>query len=48
MDLGRRRMRGELSQAFGEQTLESDILFTKMDFVGAAEATWNLLEETEL
>ena len=39
MDLIRRLMDGRLSEAVGEQTVESDIFHTKMDFRGAAEAS---------
>ena len=40
MDLQRRQLRGELAAAVGEQTVESDIFYTKLDMVGAAETTW--------
>ncbi|WP_425494469.1 penicillin acylase family protein [Natronosalvus halobius] len=46
LDLQRRQMRGELSAVVGEATLESDEFHVRMDFAGAAEATWNALEET--
>ncbi|WP_312908696.1 penicillin acylase family protein [Natronosalvus caseinilyticus] len=46
LDLQRRQMRGELSSVVGEATLESDEFHVRMDFAGAAEATWNALEET--
>ncbi|MBO4246916.1 penicillin acylase family protein [Halomicrobium sp. IBSBa] len=46
MDLIRRRMRGELSAAVGEQTVESDLFHRQMDFAAAAEANWELLSGT--
>ncbi|MFB6143446.1 MAG: penicillin acylase family protein [Halorientalis sp.] len=47
MDLQRRQMRGELSAVVGERTLSSDRFHVKMDFAGAAEATWDRLEGSE-
>ncbi|MFP8958553.1 penicillin acylase family protein [Natrialbaceae archaeon A-CW3] len=46
LDLQRRQMRGELSAVVGAVTLESDEFHARMDFVGAAEATWNEVRET--
>ena len=46
MDLQRRQMRGQLSTVFGDRTLDSDVFHTKMDFAGAAEASWNLVGDT--
>ncbi|PSQ18138.1 peptidase S45 [Halobacteriales archaeon QS_8_69_26] len=40
MDVLRRRMRGRLSELAGPGQLETDRFHVKMDFVGAAEATW--------
>jgi penicillin amidase len=39
MDLIRRLMDGRLSEVVGEETVESDVFHTKMDFRGAAEAS---------
>jgi len=39
-------MRGELSAAFGERTVESDRFHRKMDFTAAAGATWEGLQGT--
>lgn len=47
MDLQRRVMRGRLSEVVGDATVESDEFNVSMDFVGAAEATWTLVEDTE-
>lgn len=47
LDLFRRVMRGELSEVVGEATLESDRFHVKMDFLGAAEATWEHIRETD-
>ncbi|WP_123537238.1 penicillin acylase family protein [Halosimplex salinum] len=47
MDLIRRRMRGTLSAAVGERTVESDRFHAQMDFEGAAEANWRTVEDTE-
>jgi len=44
MDLQRRQMRGELSAAFGEDTVESDVFYTKLDAVTAAEVTWEAID----
>jgi len=46
MALQRRQLRGTLSAVVGEVTLPSDRFYTKMDFVGAAEATWAELAGT--
>ena len=48
MDLYRRLMKGELSEVFGEAFFDSDVFHIKMDFVGAAEASWSILKKTEL
>ena len=48
LDLLRRVMRGELSEVVGDATLESDRFHVRMDFLGAAEATWDHLRETEV
>jgi penicillin amidase len=47
MDLQRRQMRGELSAVVGSATLDSDEFHKKMDFVGAAKATVELLNGTK-
>jgi penicillin amidase len=47
MDLVRRRMRGTLSAALGEQTVEQDVFARKMDFLGCAEASADVLTGTE-
>ncbi|UWG47533.1 Acyl-homoserine lactone (AHL) acylase PvdQ [Halanaeroarchaeum sp. HSR-CO] len=44
MDLQRRVMGGRLSEVVGEATLESDEFHVAMDFTGAAEATWDLIQ----
>jgi penicillin amidase len=46
MDLIRRRMRGTLSAAVGERTVESDRFHRQMDFLGAAEASWRAVRDT--
>jgi penicillin amidase len=46
MDLIRRRMRGTLSAAVGERTVESDRFHTQMDFASAAEASWRAVADT--
>ncbi|PHQ38786.1 peptidase S45 [Halorubrum persicum] len=46
MDLQRRVMRGRLSEAVGESTVESDEFHVAMGFAEAAEATWDLVRET--
>jgi penicillin amidase len=48
MDLQRRQMRGELSAIVGGVTLDSDQFHVKMDFAGAAEATWQRFEGTDI
>jgi len=48
LDLLRRVMRGQLSAVVGDATLESDRFHVAMDFVGAAEATWDHLRDTEV
>ena len=48
LDLQRRVMRGQLSELVGEATLEDDEFHVKMDFVGAAEATWDAVERTSV
>jgi penicillin amidase len=47
LDLQRRQMRGTLSAVVGSATLDSDEFHVKMDFEGAAEATWEHVAETE-
>mgnify|MGYP005852516977 CR=1 FL=1 len=47
IDLQRRVMRGQLSAVVGEATLESDAFHRRMDFVRAAEATWDRLRNTD-
>ncbi|MFO8114367.1 MAG: penicillin acylase family protein [Halorubrum sp.] len=47
MDLQRRVMRGRLSEVVGEATVESDEFNVAMGFSAAAEATWDLVSETE-
>ena len=47
MDLQRRVMRGRLSEVVGEATVESDEFNVAMGFSAAAEATWELVSETE-
>lgn len=47
LDLLRRVMRGQLSAVVGDVTLESDRFHVSMDFVGAAAATWEHVEDTE-
>ncbi|ELZ25707.1 peptidase S45 penicillin amidase [Halosimplex carlsbadense 2-9-1] len=46
MDLIRRRMRGTLSAAVGERTVESDRFHAQMDFASAAEASWRAVRDT--
>ena len=46
MDLIRRRMRGTLSAAVGERTVDSDRFHVQMDFASAAEASWRAVEDT--
>ncbi len=46
MDLTRRNMAGELSAVFGERAFETDRFHVKMDFRGAAEASWMALQGT--
>ncbi|QLH84236.1 penicillin acylase family protein [Halosimplex pelagicum] len=46
MDLIRRRMRGTLSAAVGERTVDSDRFHAQMDFAAAAEASWRAVEDT--
>lgn len=47
MDLHRRLMKGQLSEVFGEDLVDSDIFHMEMDFYGAAEASWKAFEKTE-
>jgi penicillin amidase len=47
MDLHRRLMKGQLSEVFGEDLVDSDVFHIKMDFLGAARATWKEFEGTE-
>ena len=46
LDLQRRVMRGQLSEIVGEATVEDDEFHVRMDFAGAAEATWESIAET--
>lgn len=46
MDLTRRNMAGELSAVVGDQAFETDRFHVKMDFAGAAEASWQALQGT--
>ncbi|MEG9194366.1 MAG: penicillin acylase family protein [Candidatus Methanoglobus sp.] len=48
MDLHRRIMKGELSEVFGEDFYESDVFYKKMDFLKAAEITWEGLKDTHI
>ena len=48
MDLIRRRMNGTLSEAFGNQTVESDRFHRQMDFEAAADAQWERLQDSRL
>lgn len=48
MDLHRRLMKGELSEVFGEDFYESDVFHKKMDFLKAAEITWEGLKDTHI
>lgn len=48
MDLQRRVMRGRLSEVVGDATLESDRFNVSMDFLGAAEATWEYVSDTSV
>ncbi|WP_440006561.1 penicillin acylase family protein [Halomicrococcus sp. SG-WS-1] len=47
LDLQRRLMRGQLSAVVGDAAFESDEFHVKMDFAGAAEATWRHLRGTD-
>lgn len=47
MDLQRRLISGNLSAAVGSAAVESDTFHRKMDFTGAAEASWAAIEGTE-
>ncbi|MDS0477841.1 penicillin acylase family protein [Natrinema sp. 1APR25-10V2] len=47
MDLQRRQMRGQLSAIVGDRALPSDRFHVKMDFAGAAAASWNLVRDSE-
>ncbi|AGK60495.1 Protein related to penicillin acylase [Archaeoglobus sulfaticallidus PM70-1] len=46
MDLHRRLMKGTLSEVFGESLVDSDIFHIKLDFYGAAKATWEEINKT--
>jgi len=48
MDLQRRQMRGQLSEVVGDLTLSSDRFHVKMDFAGAAEASWQRIADGEI
>jgi penicillin amidase len=47
MDLQRRLVGGNLSAAFGERAVSSDRFHRRLDFRGAAEASWRSLRDTE-
>ena len=47
MDLQRRVMRGEVSAVVGEAAVDSDEFHVRMDFAGAADATWDLVRDTD-
>ncbi|WP_254534730.1 penicillin acylase family protein [Halomarina litorea] len=47
MDLQRRLISGNLSAAVGSVAVESDTFHRKMDFTGAAEASWRAMAGTE-
>ncbi len=47
MDLQRRLMRGQLSEVFGASLNETDEFYVRMDFVKAAEASWEYFKNTE-
>ena len=47
MDLHRRYMKGQLSEIFGEITLESDKFHVEMDFESAAKASWEVLKRNK-
>lgn len=46
LDLQRRVMRGRLSAVVGPATLDSDTFHVRMDFVRAAEASWERIRDT--
>ncbi|RQG99045.1 penicillin acylase family protein [Natrarchaeobius oligotrophus] len=46
LDLQRRVMRGRLSEVVGDVAVADDEFHVAMDFVGAAEATWELVADT--
>ena len=47
IDLQRRVMRGQLSEVVGEATLDSDRFHRRMNFVRAAEASWDRIRGTD-
>ncbi|WP_435153314.1 penicillin acylase family protein [Haladaptatus sp. DFWS20] len=47
LDLQRRLMRGEVAAFVGEAAVSTDEFHIRMDFAGAAEATWNHVSDTE-
>ncbi len=47
LDLQRRLMSGQVSAVVGELAADSDEFHIQMDFVGAAEATWKHIADTE-
>ncbi|NHN48994.1 penicillin acylase family protein [Halostella sp. JP-L12] len=47
MDLQRRVMGGEVSAVVGDAALDSDEFHVRMDFAGAADATWDLVRDTD-
>ncbi len=48
MDLHRRLMKGQLSEVFGEDLFDSDAFHRKMDFLKAAEITWESIKDTKV
>ncbi|ELZ91430.1 penicilin amidase [Haloferax mucosum ATCC BAA-1512] len=48
MDLQRRLIGGELSALVGEQTLDSDRFYRRLDFESAAEASWESVRDTDV
>ena len=48
MDLHRRLMKGQLSEVFGEDLFDSDVFHRKMDFLKAAEITWESIKDTKV
>ncbi|MFP8888605.1 penicillin acylase family protein [Natrialbaceae archaeon A-CW2] len=46
LDLQRRVMRGQTAELAGEVAADGDEFHVRMDFVGAAQATWDVVRET--